>query len=365
MSTGGVLDQSMIIQTAAYIAGLQRPDGQIPWEAGGETDPWDHVEAAMALDVAGRPAAAAAAYEWLVATQNPDGSWCRGYRDDRVTDPVRDANFTAYLGVGMWHHYLSTGDRRWLARLWPTLGAAVEFVLGLQASGGEVDWARGVDGDPAGEALLSGSASIHHSLRCAAAIGRLLNQPRPEWELAAATLRHAILAHPERFSPRTRYSMDWYYPVLGGALRGEPARTRLAAGWEGFVVAEWGARCVADRPWVTVAETCELALSLWAVGRSGPARRLLRQVQRLRCGDGSYWTGYVVPDRAVWPEERTSWTAGAVLLADAALAGEPATRAVFDGGELPAGPTAAELAGVPDCTVSPRCSTRSEPVAAT
>jgi hypothetical protein len=49
-------------------------------------------------------------------------------------------------------------------------------------------------------------------------------------------------------------------------------------------------------------------------------------MQHLRDEDGSYWTGYVYPDDARWPVERTTWTAGAVLLATAALAGEPDHR---------------------------------------
>ena len=43
----------------------------IPWFAGGHCDPWNHVESAMALDVAGRHDEAAWAYEWLAATPAP------------------------------------------------------------------------------------------------------------------------------------------------------------------------------------------------------------------------------------------------------------------------------------------------------
>ena len=32
---------------------MQEPDGAIPWTVGGHTDVWNHVEAAMALLVAG------------------------------------------------------------------------------------------------------------------------------------------------------------------------------------------------------------------------------------------------------------------------------------------------------------------------
>jgi len=340
---GGMLDPAARAETAASIAAAQTADGQIPWYPGGPTDPWDHIEAAMALDVAGQPDRARAAYEWLRRTQHPDGSWAREYRGGTVTDPVREANFTAYLAVGLYHHLRSTGDIGFVAAMWPTLVAALGFVLDLQAPGGQVHWARDAAGRPAGEALLTGCSSIHHSLRCALAIAERLGEPQPDWELAAARLGHAIAAHPDRFSPRDRYSMDWYYPVLGGVVRGRAARARLDEGWPRFVVPGLGVLCVSDRPWVTGAETCELVLALCAIGEHGRAAELFAAVQNLRHGDGSYWTGYVYPDGAYWPVERTTWTAGAMLLASAALGGEPATRAVFTGaGDAPASPEPAQ-----------------------
>jgi hypothetical protein len=325
-------------QTADSIVAAQASTGQIPWFPGGQIDPWDHIEAAMALDVAGRHGEARAAYEWLRCIQNPDGSWYRSYQGHEVTDPVRESNFTAYLGVGLLHHVRTTGDAAFLDRMWPTLVSALSFVLDLQAPGGQVLWARGPSGAAATEALLTGCSSIYHSLRCALALADLRGEPQPDWELTAATLGHAIAAHPERFSPRERYSMDWYYPILGGAVRGEAAHQRIADGWDTFVVAGLGVRCVSDRPWVTGAETCELVMALCALGEHGRAAELFADMQHLRHADGSYWTGYVYADDARWPEERTTWTSGAVVLAGAVLAGEPVTRAVFGGSELPVGP---------------------------
>ena len=81
-------------------------------------------------------------------------------------------------------------------------------------------------------------------------------ESQPDWELAATTLGQAIAHHPERFAPRRRYSMDWYYPILGGVVRGPAGVERLDRHWETFVVPGLGARCVSDRPWVTGAETC-------------------------------------------------------------------------------------------------------------
>ncbi len=135
-----------------------------------------------------------------------------------MVDIVKESNFTAYIAVGLLHHIGSTGDHAFLDRMWPTVVAALDFTLGLQMPGGEIRWARGGDGLPAEEALLTGCSSMFHSLRCALALARLRGEPQPDWELAATTLGHAVAAHEDRFSPRERYSMDWYYPILGGAV---------------------------------------------------------------------------------------------------------------------------------------------------
>ena len=91
---------------------------------------------------------------------------------------------------------------------------------------------------------------------------------------------------------------------------------------------------------MTGAETSELALALEAIGDRERALRLLTDMQHLRCDDGSYWTGYVFPDRAHWPEEQTTFTAAAVILAVDALAlttpGAGIMRAAALGPELAA-----------------------------
>ena len=56
-------------------------------------------------------------------------------------------------------------------------------------------------------------------------------------------------------------------------------------------------------------------LALCALGQYERAASLFADMQHLRDPDGSYWTGYVFGDNARWPEERTTWTAAAVLLA--------------------------------------------------
>ncbi len=92
------------------IAAEQERDGALPWFRGGQLDPWDSVEAAMALDVGGEHERAVAAYRWLASRQRPDGSWASEYRDGAETAPAVESNHAGYLAVGLWHAWLVTSD---------------------------------------------------------------------------------------------------------------------------------------------------------------------------------------------------------------------------------------------------------------
>ncbi|WP_322753760.1 hypothetical protein [Frankia sp. Cas3] len=334
-----LLAPAAIAETADTIAAVQEPDGAIPWYTGGHTDPWDHLECAMALRIAGRADAADAAWDWIRRTQRADGSWATSYVAGQIKDEFADSNQCAYVATAAWHTWLATGDRAFLHRMWPVVRGALDFVVALQATGGQIWWARSASGAAYPEALLTGCSSTLHSLRCGLGIAALVGETPPGWEAAAGALRHAVGNHPERFADKRRWSMDWYYPVIGGAVRGSDGRARLRSRWDDFVVEGLGARCVADQPWVTGAETCELAIALHLVGESVAAATLVRDVQRLRHVDGSYWTGWQFAERVYWPQEQSTWTAAAVLLAVDTLAGG-VTEAAFRGDDLPAWPPA-------------------------
>ena len=307
--------------TVDSIAALQQPSGMILRAEGGLADPWTHVEAAMALTVGGRWGEAERAYEWLASTQRADGAWAQYHRADGAVEvDLLDANFTSYVATGVWRHFVATGDAGFLEAMWPVVEAAVGFVLALQAPGGEIRWARHADGTPWPHALVTASSSTCLSLRCAAAVAERLGHERAGagWSAAAERVADAIVHRPWAFLPKDRWAMDWYYPVLVGVAGGE----RLAHGWSRFVIDGWGVRCVDDRPWVTTAETCEAAMAYLAVGDRPSAEALFAWVHRLRAPDGSFFTGHVAPDGETFPAgERTTYSAGAVVLAHDALSG--------------------------------------------
>lgn len=323
-------DSFDIAPLAGSIAAVQKPDGEIPWSPEGKTDPWDHVESAMALSVAGRFEEAEAAFDWSARIQNPDGSFYASYKDGKKDEARKDPNMGSYVAVGVLHHYLVTGDLSFVERMWPCVHGAVDFAVFLQAPDGEIYWSMDDEGVVEKRALLTGSCSMFLSIRCGLYLSSRLGLVRPHWEFAQRKLGQALRGRMNLFDEsKSRYSMDWYYPMLSGALTGEAAERRFDEHWDKFVVDNWGVRCVSDRPWVTMAESSECILALTAAGRYEEAEKIFSWIRGSRDEDGSYWTGLTFPDSVVWPTERTAWTTGAVILAADALYGLTEGRRVF------------------------------------
>ena len=154
-----------------------------------------------------------------------------------------------------------------------------------------------------------------------------MDDPQPEWELAGGRLRHALREHRDLFLDKSEFSMDWYYPVLGGAVRGDEADALLAARWDEFVVPGLGRPLRLDQP----------------VGhrrrdlRAGAGPRRARR-PRARAGGCSPTcstcarttaaTGPATstPTGVNWPAEHSTYTAAAVVLAADALADATARR---------------------------------------
>ena len=357
----GVITAAELDSTARHLAALQQPTGMIPWFPGGHCDPWNLVETAMALDVVGYHAEAMAAYRWLAATQLPSGAWPNYFAaDGTVEDDKLDTNVCAYIATGALHHWMCTASREDAEALWPAVDRALSFVLAQRRDDGLVLWAIAADHTKSWDyALLTGSSSIAHALRCGARLGAMLGHRRPRWHRAAEQIGAAIVERPDAFEPKQRWAMDWYYPVLCGALDVSGGKARLADGWATFVMEGLGVRCVSDEPWVTASETAECAIAFAAIGDTDTAADLLRWTRTHRRSDGSYWTGIVYPEspmtdasdeapaeerpatacvagerNGVYPEslmfpfeEHTSYTAAAVILAADAIAGAgPASR---------------------------------------
>ena len=207
-----IINSAEIRETGESIAELQLPSGMIPWFPNGHADPWNHIEAAMALDVAGLHDEAESAYQWLADIQLENGSWHNYYLENEIEQDKIDTNCVAYIAPGVLHHFLISKDTGFLETMWGIVEPAIEYVLGQQTSRGEIIWACHSDGTPWSYALVTGSSSISHSLRAALAIATHLGEDRPQWKEKGKRLVQVLRHNPEAFAPKERWAMDCITP---------------------------------------------------------------------------------------------------------------------------------------------------------
>ena len=144
---------------------------------------------------------------------------------------------------------------------------------------GEIIWARHADGTPWSFALLTASSSTCHSLRCALAVAARAGPRAP----ATGSVGRPAPGHgrsptgPSAFLPKDRWAMDWYYPVLAGAVTGDvgrgPAGRRLGPLRHGraWACAAWPTRTGSPRPRPASAPLAHLA-----AGETARARAAVR-----------------------------------------------------------------------------------------
>ena len=303
-----------------FILDTQADDGSICWEQNKKLDPWDHIESAMALTVAGQIAAAKKAFEWMQSNQENVGGWFSEYKSGLPSKKRIETNFAAYLCVGIWHFYLVTKDKSFVEEYYPVLDRAMEFVISMQTDSGDVLWALNEKGSKLDDSLITGCSSIYKSLECFNAIKKLLNEDLGNLEDQMRSLKGAITNKPNRFDrgwkSKERYSMDWYYPILCGVITGKAGLERFQHKEKEFIVEGLGCKCVVEEPWVTIAESSELVMALAHLGEIDRAQEIFSWLHQWKDPkDNLYWTGYVYPDKAFWPIEKPTWTAAAVLLA--------------------------------------------------
>ena len=315
--TKSIFDKQIYLNFAKYILACQDSDGGIRWEPDSKLDPWDHIEAAMGLDVLGYETESKKAYEWLKLHQEADGSWFSSYYS-KEKNLLKETNFSSYIAVGMWHHYLNFLDRSFLEDFWPVLDSAIEFTLSAQTEYGDFLWAKEKN-SWLDDSLKTGCSSVYMSLIVYKKIAKELNFQDRVSEIQIKNLRECLLSKPYRFDrnweSKSRYSMDWYYPILTGVLDKSESIKILQSKWDKFVVEGLGCKCVEEEPWVTAAESSELVIALSRLGLRKEAEEVLQNTFNLIDEDGLLWTGYVFKDKKFWPIEKPSWTMGAAILA--------------------------------------------------
>ena len=313
-------DKQSLTYLGEYITKCQNRLGAIAWEPNGKVDPWDHVESIMALNLLDFKEEALKGFDWLISSQEQDGSWYSEYQGEKITNLNKETNFCAYISSGALHHFLNFKELSFLEKIWPTLKKSIEFVISGQTDEGDILWAKDDNEEWMDDSLLTGCASIFKSLNDFNKIAKTLGYEEFILKEEIKNLKDSIINKSERFDrtweSKARYSMDWYYPVLCGIHNKQDSKKIINERWDEFVVPGLGCKCVSEEPWVTVAESCELILALNKIDEKKTALEIFENISRLiDQKDKLFWTGYVYKDDKFWPIEKPSWTAAAVVLA--------------------------------------------------
>jgi hypothetical protein len=303
-----------------FLDHVQFLSGAIPSNQDGSHDPWDHLEAVMGLTTLGYKDQALHGLHWMATNQNEDGSWYNLYQDNKPLELNKQTNYASYIAVAVWHFYLLNNDIHFLKNFWEPVKKGVLFSLSLQHSNGAIAWNidkyEKIDEDY----LLTGCSSIAKSLECAIAICQVLDHKsfELEWRESHSKLIVALENPAEIFDlkkDRSRFSMDWYYPILGGINSKKRIVSLIEMIKNSFWIKDLGIKCVADEPWVTVAETSECSIAFKKIGEDKIASELLLNAIAIVDSHDIPYMGWQFNENIYWPEETPSWTAAACILA--------------------------------------------------
>ena len=115
---------------------------------------------------------------------------------------------------------------------------------------------------------------------------------------------------------RSRFSMDFYYPFMCGV---KANKLDFQNSLKDFYVDGLGVKCVKEEPWITIAESCECVIAALIVGDHKAARNIFNNILQFKNDDGIFPTGYQYEMDIFWPEENSTWTNAAVIIAAHAL----------------------------------------------
>lgn len=312
-------EKDIFLRIAQSIKTNQLDSGAIPSNSDLSHDPWDHIEAIMGLNFLNDKESSDLAFKWLKNNQNKDGSWYAKYSNNDPIELNKPTHFGPYISVAALHYYKIFSDKDKLLELWETIDSAIDFSLNLQDSNGTIPWSVDKNNQIENDFLLTGASSILKSLECAIAISKILDlDSNKKWTKAYELLAYAVKNPKGLFDKtidRSRFSMDWYYPIISGVLSDSEKDKYIKKIYKDFYIEGIGVKCVVEEPWVTVAETSEFIVSLVISNEIEEAKKLLIEVMNISDLNNIPYMGWQYEENIFWPEEKPSWTAAALILA--------------------------------------------------
>jgi len=290
-----------------WIISNQSSSGAIFWDEKGKCDPWDHCECLIALAIYEEWEYFWKGVNWFFANLNKDGLIYAEFQNEKPSKLHYESHHAPYIIMPLIQASLIDKEQDYKKILTNEqllkLENIFEVLDDFKDEDGYFYWAKDSNGY-SDNSLITASMSIFLSL-----VAKDKSFPKFNTEMWQ-----------EKFNrdgvDRSRFSMDFYYPYLAGIKNNKKEFLDLL---DNYYVKGLGVKCVAEEPWVTIAESSECVISALIHDNENIAKKIFNDIQQFQNKDGIFPTGYQYDMEIFWPEENSTWTNAAVIIAAHAL----------------------------------------------
>ena len=290
-----------------WIISNQSPSGAIFWDEKAKCDPWDHCECLIALAIYEEWEHFWRGVNWFFTNLNEDGLIYAEFQNEKPSKLHYESHHAPYIIIPLVQASLIDQEQDYKKILTNEqllkLENVFEALNDFKDEDGYFYWAKDSNGY-SDNSLITASMSIFLSL-----VAKDKSFPKFNTEMWQ-----------EKFNrdgvDRSRFSMDFYYPFLAGIKNNKKEFLDLL---DNYYVKGLGVKCVAEEPWVTIAESSECVISALIHDNENIAKQIFNDIQQFQNKDGIFPTGYQYKMEIFWPEEDSTWTNAAVIIAAHAL----------------------------------------------
>ena len=290
-----------------WIISNQSSSGAIFWDEKGKCDPWDHCECLIALAIYEEWEHFWRGVNWFITNLNEDGLIYAEFQNEKPSKLHYESHHAPYIIMPLIQASLIDKEQNYKKILTNEqllkLENIFEVLDDFKDEDGYFYWAKDSNGY-SDNSLITASMSIFLSL-----VAKDKSFPKFNTEMWQ-----------EKFNrdgvDRSRFSMDFYYPFLAGIKNNKKEFLDLL---DNYYVKGLGVKCVAEEPWVTIAESSECVISALIHDNENIAKKIFNDIQQFQNKDGIFPTGYQYDMEIFWPEENSTWTNAAVIIAAHAL----------------------------------------------
>lgn len=293
-----------------WIIENQSSDGSIYWDKKGRCDAWDHCECLIALAIFEEWEAFDKGIEWIMKNINDEGLIFAEFNFGKPTKKFFEAHHAAYVFLPLLQKYLIDGEKEYLKKLSKKLKQIYKGTSLFKDDDGYFYWAKNSNGY-LDNSLITASCSIELSRRAYERIFRVIEDGFYESnEFLSDEMLNSSKFNRDGID-RSRFSMDSYYPFMCGYVNDKKINKFL----DQFYVDGLGIKCVIEEPWVTLAESSEAVIALLKSGKRDLAQKIFIDLIQFKNKKGVFPTGYQYKLDLFWPEEQSTWTNAAVIMA--------------------------------------------------